>query len=83
MAYRKVNPDKSPVDKVIHKTIEELNVWINQGGMIGWIVSDGYIVIDVDNEEESLVVKDMGLGESVEYGFDGVPVEGGVDLDSR
>ena len=58
MLYRKVKQDKSPINAQTYR-LEELTEWIEQGGMVGWIISDGYIAVDIDNVADSDIVKNM------------------------
>lgn len=58
MVYRKLKKDKSPINATTYK-MEELAEWISEGGSVGWIVSDGLVVVDVDNYEDSEIVKEM------------------------
>lgn len=56
--YRKLKPDKSPVNSQIYE-MAELKTWLEEGKTIGWIVDDGYVVVDVDDFLDSEVVKEM------------------------
>ena len=58
MLYRKIKNDKSPLNAVIYK-MDQLTEWIESGGKVGWIISDGYIAIDVDKLNDSDIIKSM------------------------
>lgn len=58
MLYRKLRQNKSPINNATYK-MEELGEWIGNGGMVGWIIADGFIVVDVDDYEDSTIVKNM------------------------
>lgn len=58
--------DKKPLNKGWQKEdIANLKAWEAKGGLIGWAVSGEYVVIDVDDEEDSKkllnIVKNCGI----------------------
>ena len=59
MIYKKLQKSsKAPVNSSTY-SMEELAGWIADGGRVGWVVPDGYVAVDVDNFEDSNVLKAM------------------------
>lgn len=58
LLYRKLKADKSPINNQLYK-MEELAGWKKDGGRVGWIISDGYIAVDVDDFKSSEIVMQM------------------------
>lgn len=49
-------------------TEDELANHLANGGTVGWLVSDGYVVVDIDNMEDSDVVYKMLEHEGIKFG---------------
>lgn len=61
--FRKLN-GKVPIDRVLYE-MEDLAEHVAQGGQVGWLIDDGYVVVDVDDREDADALYKM-LSEHVE-----------------